>query len=374
MLYSQGSTGRLGRKKLPSPNRDRACDELANAIDTSSDQQRLWVADEHHLSEQLLNQLAVQNIQLISNRYDQFTRAKQAGVKAVFNDFDLCHPQGQKWDSIFFRVSKEKAVVHRIINSAVNLLQNNGNLWISGYKNEGTKTYLTKAAKALGSTPSVKRSKEQLFVAQIGLNEAGELLADDDYSQLRRVEMSKAQTFWSKPGLFGWKRIDQGSAFLVESLTELAKSGDLDIESSSVLDLGCGYGYLASAAAELNAKSIVATDNCKAAILACQKNLEKFSNQNYLCQASDCAKEVEGKFDLILCNPPFHAGFSSSSELHHKFIEAIRTKLSPDGQALVVVNQFLRLKALCEENGLKILSEQRDNKRHFDLYRLTRTR
>lgn len=359
---------------MPSPNRDRACEELAKAIESSSNKQRLWVADEHYLSDQLLRQLASENIHLISNRFDQVARAKQAGVNAAFNDFDLRHPENLQWDSIFFRVSKEKAVVHRIINSSADLLKKEGELWISGYKNEGTKTYLTKAAKVLGDPPLVKRSKDQLFVAKLRLNKVGNSLADDDYNRVRQIEMSKDHTFWSKPGLFGWKRIDQGSAYLVESLMALAKSEELNLPASRVLDLGCGYGYLACAAASLGAKEIVATDNCAAAILACRKNLEEFQSASYFCEASDCADAIEGKFDLILCNPPFHAGFSSTSELHQKFIGAIRKKLTTEGQALVVVNQFLRLKALCEENDLEILGEQRDNKRHFDLYRLTLTR
>ena len=219
----------------------------------------------------------------------------------------------------------------------------------------------------------VKRGKEQLYIGHLELYKKGQALPDDDYHQLRQLQMKGQggeETYWTKPGLFGWKRIDQGSEFLAETLRKQLADSKKDLSATRILDLGCGYGYLANTAANLGAKEIVATDNCAAAILACRKNLVESECEEFQCLASDCAAEVLGKFDLILCNPPFHSGFSSNSELHHRFIGAIKKKLKPEGQALVVVNQFLRLQDLCEANGLVIVNQERDSQRHFDLYRL----
>ena len=345
---------------------DQATDELGKVIDNSRSLQRLWIADEHPLSDRLLNLLSDRNLYLISNRRDQVTRARKAGIRSAFSDFELKHPDNALWDCIYFRVAKEKAVVHRVINCAAEVLRDKGTLWIAGHKDEGTKTYLAKAEELFGCKASVKRGKEKLFVGHVDLYKKGSPLPDDDYNQLRQVEMKEGKYYWSKPGLFGWKRVDQGSEFLVEYLA----NSDLDLSNSRVLDLGCGYGYLACAAAELEPREVVATDNCAAAVLACRKNLEKFDSIGHECIPSDCADEVSGKFDFILCNPPFHAGFSNASELHQRFIAAVRMKLNPDGQALIVVNQFLRLKNLCEENGLSIVDKKRDSNRHFDLYHL----
>lgn len=351
-------------------DRDLATEELTKAIDESRGHQRLWVADEHPLPAQLLSLLADRNLYLVSNRRDQVSRARQAGVRAAFSDFDLAHPENIPWDCIFFRVAKEKAVVHHVINSAAEALRATGTLWLAGHKDEGTKTYLSKAEDLFGCKAMVKRGKEQLFVGHLDLYKKGPSLPDDDYLQLRQIQMKEGDTYWTKPGLFGWKRIDQGSEFLTEYLAKHLSESKSDLSGSRVLDLGCGYGYLSCKALALGAEELVATDNCAAAILASRKNLERFGSKNYQCTPSDCADEVKGKFDLILCNPPFHSGFSSNSELHQKFIGAIRVKLKTEGQALVVVNQFLRLKNICEENNLVILDQQRDSQRHFDLYRL----
>lgn len=347
-------------------NPDRAIEELAKTIDQSRGHQRLWVADEQELSDPLLQLLAEGNLHLISNRRDQITRARQAGVRAAFSDFELKHPEDAPWDSIFFRVAKEKAVVHHLLNNATRVLREKGTIWLAGHKNEGTKTYLAKAEDLFGCKAMVKRGKDQLFVGHLSLYKTGDPLPDDNYPELRQIEMKPGETFWSKPGLFGWQRVDKGSEFLVEELN----NSQPDLSDLRVLDLGCGYGYLSCKAAELGAKEIVATDNCAAAIQACRKNLQAWQSEQYHCIPSDCADEVKGKFDLILCNPPFHSGFSTTSELHNRFFLAINHKLKPGGEALVVVNQFLRISNLCETHGLDILDRKRDLQRHFDLYRL----
>jgi len=345
---------------------DIASTELALAVDDSKGSQRLWVADEHPLPVALLQLLAEQNVYLISNRHDQVRRANGSGVRAYFNDFDLQHPEQKLWDCIFFRVAKEKAVVHQVINSAAEVLREKGTLWLAGHKKEGTKTYLAKTEDLFGCKAMVKRGKDQLYVGHLDLYKKGSTLPDDDYHQLRQVQMSESENYWSKPGLFGWGRLDKGSQLLAENLKNL----DLEFAKSRVLDLGCGYGYLSCKAAELSPITLQATDNCAAAILACSKNLEQFKNDNLICTPSDCADEITGKFDLVICNPPFHSGFSTSSALHQRFIKAIRNKLDEKGEALIVVNQFLRLQNICEENGLEIIERIRDNQRHFDLYRL----
>ncbi len=57
--------------------------------------------------------------------------------------------------------------------------------------------------------------------------------------------------------------------------------------------------------------------------------------------AGDCADTVEGNFDLVLCNPPFHRGFDVDNELTRHFLSAARKKLDRGGVAVFVVNSFI---------------------------------
>ncbi len=75
------------------------------------------------------------------------------------------------------------------------------------------------------------------------------------------------------------------------------------IEGGHALDLGCGTGILALAAARLGAASVIAVDLEEAAAVSCQENV--VNNQYEACVTTICGElssiEVQS-FDLILAN------------------------------------------------------------------------
>ena len=78
-----------------------------------------------------------------------------------------------------------------------------------------------------------------------------------------------------------------------------------DIVGKSVLDLGCGTGRLALAAAFMGAHSVVGVDIDKTAVRTAFENSAKTdlkANINWVVGDIDA---VEGNFDTVLQNPPF---------------------------------------------------------------------
>src|SRR5690606_33271185 len=137
-----------------------------------------------------------------------------------------------------------------------------------------------------------------------------------------------------KPGVFGWDKIDVGSALLAQYLpqffsTYLPQSkGDGKPE---LLDLGCGYGYLSMIAATVGNFTITATDNCAAALVACTKNFHTHAVDGTVIGA-DSGDSIGDSFDVILCNPPFHQGFQQDRALSEKFLSATKRLLAADGR------------------------------------------
>jgi len=80
------------------------------------------------------------SISLVSNRFDIARSANQAGLNCLFNDFDFSELTANSFDTVLYRLSKERASSHHIINQAGQLLKPGGKLWLSGEKNEGIKT------------------------------------------------------------------------------------------------------------------------------------------------------------------------------------------------------------------------------------------
>ena len=318
-------------------------DQLRESAQNDSNSSALWVADEHPHPASLFSDLAQTKAVFLSNRFDQYQAAKNAGAESYFSDIDLSVASDHAVKNIFSRVAKERPLVHWVINEAFNLLPAGGSLWLSGYKNEGIKTHITRAETAFGAKAEVTRYKSQLLKAKLTKQEnTGTALDNENYSILRQVETG-GFSFWTKPGLYGWNKVDQGSKLLMDFLEEQS----ISFAGKKILDLGCGYGYLSMRAIDLGAENIVATDNCAAALAACGKNLSEQNIQTEIVP-SDAGSEVSGVFDMILCNPPFHQGFSTTSSLHEQFIEQTKRLLSPSGSAYYVVNQFLDIEGITE--------------------------
>jgi len=318
---------------------DTAFDLLKPELDAASGN-ALWIADENALRPAQLT-AANQKVAVISNRFDLCQRLKTNGWNCSFSDFNLSVYPDQSVDRIYYRISKEKPVVHHIINEAFRCLKVGGELYITGLKNEGIKTYLTKAKALFDGQIELSKSDKNTWMGIIKRpTEAGcELLEDQDYFQLREVAADEQFSYISKPGVYGWNKIDKGSEYLISELDQFID--ELAQPPEQILDLGCGYGYLSLNCQRLNAE-ITATDNNAAAIAICNENFKR-NNVRGKVIAADCAADIDHKFPMIVCNPPFHQGFSIEGDLTDRFLQAARRKLEPTGVACFVVNLHIPL-------------------------------
>jgi len=95
----------------------------------------------------------------------------------------------------------------------------------------------------------------------------------------------------------------------------------IDRPVRSVLELGTGSGVIAiSLACEWKEVHVVATDISEAALFVAQKNAKYFDVQDKIdFLKSDWFEDIEGKFDLIISNPPY-IGLSEVSEISQEVL------------------------------------------------------
>jgi 16S rRNA (guanine1207-N2)-methyltransferase len=306
----------------------------------NSNKNCLWVVDEN-ISDSVLVALSPRaNLQLLTNRYDIWQQFSAAGFSILLNDFEREAFLHGSFEQVVYRVSKEKAIVHHIINSASYWLQVEGQLLLAGYKNDGIKTYAKKAANYLGDLTGQQRGNktaQQFSIAYDGC--VGPSLDDQGYCEFHALQAAELE-FVSKPGQFGWNKVDKGSQFLVECLAGYLPGHQPAVKT--VLDLGCGYGYLSLAVSRLCDASFTATDNNVAAVASCQQNFRMHGVEGNAILA-DCADGLSDTFDLIVCNPPFHQGFEVEGQLTDKFLRNASRLLAVKGVAIFVVNAFIPL-------------------------------
>jgi 16S rRNA (guanine1207-N2)-methyltransferase len=303
----------------------------------------LLVLDEHQSPLQALQAPLHAESRALTNRYDVCTSARRQGWPCSFSDFLISRELLLDCKRALYRVSKEKRVVEHVLQSLWLQLPVGGELHIAGYKNEGIKTFAKRAKAAWDCSEELVRADGQLHLyAFIKQADRAELLQTDDYHALQTIGEWKGTPLLSKPGIFAWDRVDDGTGFLLEYLPQLLAGKS--VESLRTLDLGCGYGLLALALVQAGCGEVVATDNNAAALRACEGNMQQaLPSQNISVVADDCGGNLRGSFDLILCNPPFHQGFDVEQDLTDRFLEAAFLLLKPGGQALFVVNAFIPL-------------------------------
>lgn len=153
----------------------------------------------------------------------------------------------------------------------------------------------------------------------------------------RRVVTDDAANghFMSRPGVFAWDRVDAASKMLVAALPANL--------TGAVADFGAGWGYLAQQVLARCPK-VTSLDLYEAdarALALAQHNLA-LAQVTVRTHWHDVTAGVDGRFDAIVCNPPFHAlGGGERPDIGRAFIAAAAQALKPKGVLWLVANRHL---------------------------------
>jgi len=173
--------------------------------------------------------------------------------------------------------------------------------------------------------------------------------------------------FMSQPGIFGWDKIDRGSALLALTLPVNSLKG-------TGADFGCGYGFLSHFV--LKSQPAITTlhviDTDARALSCCAVNLQEAGAgiQSHWLDLTSDALPFSGRLNFIVMNPPFHEGKNTLPTLGKRFIERAADSLAPQGVLWMVANThlpyeailkdtFRRVELIINKDGFKIFKAQK---------------
>ena len=166
--------------------------------------------------------------------------------------------------------------------------------------------------------------------------------------------------FRSRPGVFAWDRIDPASALLVEQLpADLAGRG---------ADLGAGWGYL-SAEVLARCPKVTALDlyEAESRALALARHNLAGSHAQLDFRWHDVTAGIDGRYDFIVSNPPFHTpAREDRPDIGQRFIAVAAQALRPGGRLFMVANRHLpyeqilndsfgQVRVAAERDGFKVI-------------------
>lgn len=163
-------------------------------------------------------------------------------------------------------------------------------------------------------------------------------------SELRDIKFSFCDynfLFKSDNGVFSKNKIDYASMFLVETcLKNITNTENIN----SILDVGCGYGFIGITLSKVLNKHVDMVDINKRAVHLCDMNISinKVDAKVFL---SNIYESVTNKYDLIVTNPPIRAG----KEILYEFLKGGISRLNKNGNLYFVISKDQGAKSVKSE-------------------------
>ena len=272
-------------------------------------------------------------------------------------------PDSAQYDACFILLPKQKDQALYDIAYALQHLSDGGHLVLCAHKNAGG-SRLANILKVFGLEADHGLSK--FHCKSVVVRKTSALQKSSVLYCLQKGEQQKNQFgYYTKPGIFGWNKIDTGSELLSHYITdELSGIG---------ADFGCGYGYLTDKVFQTapNIDVMDCYDVDHHALDACRANMrarhpDKRTSIIWHDLTLGAPNEgPSGRYQFVVMNPPFHDGKASDHAMGQKMIKTAYDMLGKYGALFMVANNhlpyekileqlFFKVEILTQEKGFKI--------------------
>tara|TARA_B100000214_G_scaffold367799_1_gene338418 strand:- start:569 stop:1603 length:1035 start_codon:yes stop_codon:yes gene_type:complete len=234
----------------------------------------------------------------------------------------------KKYDIVIVAIPSDKKEALGLISRSLKNIKEGGYIICDGFKTRGIDSIIKKL-KFL-NYKKVSKAHGKIILAEKPLK-IPKCVSEWEMS----LNFSLNQdNFVTSPGMFSYKKIDEGSKLLATFLKNKI--------TGEVADLCSGWGYLSIATLQNNSKikSIFLFEANYFALMASQINLKDV--RAYFDWKDATKLDLAGKkFDCVICNPPFHSKAGYDIDIGKKIIESGYKILKLSGTFWMVANKQL---------------------------------
>jgi len=278
----------------------------------------------------------------------------------VISSFSSEYKSDIKHDLVILNFPKSKDELSFTLAMIAPFLLNEAKVIFVGEKKGGVQSTPKLTQHFLNTCNKVDAARHCLVFAGIvntdSLNKRFKL---DDWFKNYQIEIDNlVLTIASLPGVFSQKKLDLGTALLLNNLPTLMQG--------NILDFGCGAGVISCFIGKKFPNSKLSLLDVSAlAITSAEKTLE-LNGLSGNVFASNSLSNVEGKFQHIVSNPPFHQGTKTSYQATENFLKNIKPHINRRGELTIVANSFLPYLPIMQQHigaAKKLI-----NKQGFSIY------
>lgn len=228
-------------------------------------------------------------------------------------------------------------------------------LYVVGENNGGIKS-LAKRVNAFAQVEKLDTARHcALFAVQI----TGDLQPSDGW---RSFDHGGCHVH-ALPGVFSQQRLDKGTALLLDTLPTF---------TGRILEFGCGSGVLAcDLLSRSESAHLTAVDIDWAAVTSTTRTLQDngYEHRSRVLWSDGLTEVPKEPYDVLVTNPPFHAGIKTHYEPSERFFRECHAWLRPGGELWWVANDFLDYQSVLDK-----AFRYCDEKRHERGFRIFRAR
>jgi 16S rRNA (guanine1207-N2)-methyltransferase len=256
---------------------------------------------------------------------------------------------------------KSRVATWAALATAWRHLQPGGRLLVAGDNAVGISSSVKRLAAELGQEATVLSNRRRARVVLFTRAE-GPGPQEPDSTTWSVPEAYGGGLLRAQPGVFAAGRCDPGSLLLLDQLKRI------DQAPQRIIDLGCGAGLLALVALRRwPAASADVADADARAVADAQANAAAWGmGERCAVHWWDASEPLAvAPADVLVCNPPFHAGKAVDYRAAQAMFRALPTLVARGGRALIVANRQLpyeaelaalgRAAVVAEEAGYKVL-------------------
>ena len=248
------------------------------------------------------------------------------------------------YDVVLMVLPKGRHFARLLLLDVHRALRIGGRLYLAGPNKGGIKSVIRDGATLFGSVEvlaykggnrvALLRKTRDLAEADLpeAYREPG--LSKDTFRRFDIEVRGEHYAVCTRPGVFSWRRLDAGTALLLDVL-------QVNVDDV-VLDIGCGYGIIGMHAARHAIKGRTIMVDVDWLACECARASLALNGLEAEVLLGDGLAAVAGRrFTLVVSNPPFHSGHQVDLDVVEAFVQGAYAALEAHGRLVIVANRFL---------------------------------
>ncbi len=272
------------------------------------------------------------HITMLALDYNHFQAVKAAQSGPLDCQFGHRLSEPRKFDCAVIYYPKAKPLAGYLFQLAAGYLNPGGELFIVGENKGGVKSVPEQLPAFFSAAGKIDNARHCLLYLAGLVSDVPAVNLRDWMTEYELETPLGALKICNLAGVFSQKQLDKGTGLLLDNLADV---------KGRVLDFGCGAGVIAAAMLKRRPDlEIDCVDINAMALASCQMTLAE-NGISANVYASDGYCDIQGQFDAVISNPPFHDGLRATADIARRFVKDSADALTQGGVFQIVANRHL---------------------------------